>query len=213
MGAEVCASLCPTATTIVNPASAADCDDSDSLRSPGLNEVCDGSRDEDCDLAVDEGLLVSRYVDQDDDGYGAGGIVDVCPGTPQTSTNALDCNDLNDEVHPNQTGLFYQPACPMGETVCTDSGGAFGCRAIDGSTTCRADARYWDYDCDGGIYYGPPALSCTGGVCPGGCTGTGPSYVENYTNCGRDKTNAYCGCASGSCAAYASPGTTRIFCR
>jgi hypothetical protein len=46
-----------------------DCDDSDLSVYPGAAEVCDGV-DNNCNGAVDEGLLDTWYLDADGDGFG-----------------------------------------------------------------------------------------------------------------------------------------------
>jgi hypothetical protein len=46
-----------------------DCDDNNSLISPGADEVCDGA-DNDCDGAIDEGVTSAYYEDSDADGFG-----------------------------------------------------------------------------------------------------------------------------------------------
>ena len=46
-----------------------DCNDSDPTVSPDSEELCDGI-DNNCDGQIDEGVLLSFYLDQDGDGYG-----------------------------------------------------------------------------------------------------------------------------------------------
>ena len=80
-----------------------DCNDLDGSIYPAAEEVCDGV-DNDCDGAVDEGLVLHTWNrDADRDGYGvAVGAVQDCRqpvGYVQESTN-LDCDDSNVAVHP-----------------------------------------------------------------------------------------------------------------
>jgi len=84
-----------------------DCDDTDTSYAPGADEYCEGT-DEDCDGAVDEAGVVDGipfYVDFDVDGYGDSSTARTTycedPGAGW-STNALDCDDLDASVHPNQ---------------------------------------------------------------------------------------------------------------
>ncbi len=84
----------------------ADCDDGDPARAPHLDEICD-SIDNDCDDTADEGLPLNTYYrDQDEDNYGdAGNSTEVCDLTPPGGyvTDSSDCDDTNDQVHPNAT--------------------------------------------------------------------------------------------------------------
>lgn len=80
-----------------------DCDDEDSSVNPDAEEVCDGI-DNNCDQAVDEGLLIRSYTDQDSDGYGdPSGLQVTCTLPAGNVSNASDCNDQNGNIHPNST--------------------------------------------------------------------------------------------------------------
>lgn len=92
-----------------------DCDDSQPGVNPTAVEACDG-RDNDCDGAIDEGVLVPSYTDADGDGWGTGEVDDNCAGLPGYASIAGDCDDTLAEVHP---GAFR---CISGSDIefCTD---------------------------------------------------------------------------------------------
>ncbi|MFK7984673.1 MAG: putative metal-binding motif-containing protein [Sandaracinaceae bacterium] len=213
---DFCGVSCPMDATIIRPTTASDCADDDATRSPGLNEVCDGAVDEDCDTNVDEGLTVMRYPDADNDGYGFGGLVSACPGAANFATVDGDCNDQNDSVRPNQTGFFTSPACFQGWSECT-VGMSRGCAEdLGGGMTgpCLFLAPFYDYDCSGDITFDPPRLDCSGGSCGAGtCQGSGAIYVLDPSTCGVLEPNAFCDCSGGSCAATPSGFSNRIYCR
>ena len=103
-----------------------DCDDNNSSVFPGAEEVCDGV-DNNCDTQVDEGLLVTVYVDNDGDGYGSMRSMEACPGTPGTSTNNEDCDDGDGSINPGASEICgddidqdcngRDPACSSGNTL------------------------------------------------------------------------------------------------
>ncbi len=103
-----------------------DCDDDCMECFPGGVEICD-ERDNNCDGALDEGLLHPVFMDGDGDGVGAGDAVLVCIGEVQEgwSLREGDCNDSNALVFPGQMRGFGEPI-----------NGAVG-------------NRRFDYDCDG----------------------------------------------------------------
>ncbi len=80
-----------------------DCDDGDSAVHPGAAEVCNGV-DDDCDDAVDEGLVFETYW-PDADGDGAGDAtadpVSTCDGAPFGHVaDDGDCDDGDSSIHP-----------------------------------------------------------------------------------------------------------------
>ena len=77
-----------------------DCDDNNPEAAPGLKEVCDNV-DNDCDNAVDEGLMQTYYADYDRDGYGDPDHPYArCMGGDGFVTNDDDCDDDDDDVGP-----------------------------------------------------------------------------------------------------------------
>ncbi len=105
-----------------------DCDDDDALVHPlaeevwydGVDDDCDGNDDDrdedgvpggqgpDCDdddPAVGAQLF-ERYVDADDDGYGAQ-AVDVCPGAAGYADVPGDCDDTDAAVSPGADEVWY----------------------------------------------------------------------------------------------------------
>ena len=85
--------------------STVDCNDQDAEVHPDAAEICD-SIDNDCDGSIDmEDPDIEDYgtwfVDVDGDGYGtADQFADACSQPEDTADNALDCNDRDDDVHP-----------------------------------------------------------------------------------------------------------------
>ena len=83
-----------------------DCDDAEAGAFPGAPEVCDGI-DNNCDAAVDEGLLLNLWPDADADGFGdsAGEAISACALEPGWADNNLDCDDLYDLSYPDAEEL------------------------------------------------------------------------------------------------------------
>ena len=102
-----------------------DCDDSRSGISPGSGEVCNGI-DDNCNGAVDDGVLTAFYRDADGDGWGnAGDVVSACSNPGGRVTNGGDANDGTQYVAPdapeicdgwdnNQNGSTDEGVCPSG---------------------------------------------------------------------------------------------------
>jgi hypothetical protein len=80
-----------------------DCDDDDDEIHPGALEICDG-RDNDCvggtDFFDGRDLRVSRWTDDDGDGWGTGEPELQCDGAPGFAREEGDCDDDQANVHP-----------------------------------------------------------------------------------------------------------------
>ncbi|MEZ4320096.1 MAG: putative metal-binding motif-containing protein [Myxococcota bacterium] len=73
-----------------------DCNDTNAAIRPGATEICDGV-DNDCDLAIDEGLpVLMYYTDTDNDGFGnpASTPIASCAPVPGRVADNTDCNPL-----------------------------------------------------------------------------------------------------------------------
>jgi MYXO-CTERM domain-containing protein len=83
-----------------------DCDDTDSTRSPGASEVCDG-QDNDCDALIDDGLTsYNFYVDGDGDGFGdLTQPTKYCEEIPGLVIDSTDCDDTNPVTYPGATEI------------------------------------------------------------------------------------------------------------
>ena len=111
----------------------ADCDDADSANFPGNPEVCDG-QDNNCDEAIDEGLLVTRFQDFDNDGWGTGSVTSTgCPGAPGWASQAGDCNDTLSTIHPAAPEV-----CNALDDDCDGT--------ADGSAVCPCPVEHWPDD-------------------------------------------------------------------
>jgi len=76
-----------------------DCHDGNIDINPDAVEICDGL-DNNCDGQIDEGLLNTYYVDNDNDGFGnPNQSVVACSLPPGFVENADDCDDSNNTVY------------------------------------------------------------------------------------------------------------------
>ncbi len=115
---------------------AGDCDDSNPEVSPLAEESCD-EVDNDCDGEVDEGLLISVFVDADEDGYGDdANIIEVCSVEAGMATIGGDCDDINALISPDAT-----ETCDGLDNDCDGD--------VDGSNAVGALTWYRDADTDG----------------------------------------------------------------
>ncbi len=78
-----------------------DCDDTRAGVGPNATETCN-LRDDDCDAATDEGVLVVYYADLDGDGFGdpSGATTSGCSQPPMFSDMPTDCDDAHASAHP-----------------------------------------------------------------------------------------------------------------
>ena len=124
----------------------ADCVDTQATVRPDATETCDGT-DQDCDGAVDEGLVQAAFRDEDGDLHGdPGGSILSCPGRARTSTSDADCDDANARSH----GLLLE-VCDGADNDC------------DGVTDEETVVVAWYPDADGDGFGDPsadPVFAC-----------------------------------------------------
>ncbi|MEK7632471.1 MAG: putative metal-binding motif-containing protein [Patescibacteria group bacterium] len=84
-----------------------DCDDSNGAINPGAMETCNGM-DDDCDIAVDEGVTSTFYADTDGDGYGdAASTAMACSASSGWVANSTDCDDGDVDVNPGEVETSF----------------------------------------------------------------------------------------------------------
>jgi hypothetical protein len=83
-------------------ADAFDCNDNDESIFPNADELCDDSKDNDCDGDIDEDDAVDAltwYIDSDSDGFGSGEeSTTACQQPDGYAENSADCNDDNADI-------------------------------------------------------------------------------------------------------------------
>jgi len=151
-----------------------DCDDEDPDVHPGALESCNG-RDDDCDDAVDEDVLLPWWRDADGDGHGAGDPTEACEAPEGFVDSSDDCDDDDAGVSPSTeetcNGIDDDCDSDIDEGVLvevfadTDGDGwgdaaapDFGCEGDEGVSTAPGD-------CDDGDPYVHPGVvgdSCDG---------------------------------------------------
>ncbi|MEC8193958.1 MAG: putative metal-binding motif-containing protein [Myxococcota bacterium] len=113
-----------------------DCNDDDPTTHPGALEECDGV-DNNCDGAVDEGLLRAFYPDVDADGYGSDAdMVEACERPDGWIGRGGDCNDGDPGVSPDAAEV-----CDGQDTDCDGT--------VDGPDPLDPTVFYADSDGDG----------------------------------------------------------------
>jgi len=117
-----------------------DCDDANEDIHPDADERCNDV-DDDCDGMIDEDSAIDAsdwYLDADGDDYGSDEMTTACSAPPAHVSEAGDCNDSNDAIHPGAT------------EVCDDDDTDENCDgSADGSDAEGRDYWYLDLDDDG----------------------------------------------------------------
>ena len=136
-----------------------DCDDLDSSSHPGAVERCDEA-DNNCDGAVDEGVLVTWYEDVDGDGFGDdGSSAEACAAPPGFVFHSGDCDDTDPATQPG--------AIERCDGADNDCDGEIDAGAVDAITW------YADGDGDG---FGSRDLTVSACASPEG-------YVDSASDC------------------------------
>jgi hypothetical protein len=79
-----------------------DCNDACATCNPSRSEVCDGL-DNDCDGAIDDGVLLTFYVDADGDSYGTTVTTQACTMPSGYAARSGDCNDACATCYPGRS--------------------------------------------------------------------------------------------------------------
>ena len=142
-----------------------DCDDDRADVNPGAEEVCDDA-DNDCDSAVDEGVRIEAFVDDDGDGFGTT-PVSVCSIEPGTAAEPGDCDDDRADINPEA-----EEVC---DGIDNDCDGTADADAIDAPTW------YADGDLDG---FGDPESAAVRCAAPSG-------FIAASGDCDDDRADVY----------------------
>ncbi len=130
-----------------------DCADDDPFRSPGLTEVCD-QIDNDCDGFVDQGVLLTWFVDADGDGFGnRDQILWDCTQPEGYSAFDTDCDAVDPAVYPGADEI-----CDRKDSNCD---GFIPPEEIDGDGD---DVTICENDCDDAnpLIYNAAPEACSG---------------------------------------------------
>lgn len=149
-----------------------DCNDGNNTVYPGAGELCN-LIDDDCDGQTDEGVQLTFYRDNDNDGFGDAAIIVFACSTPAGYvSNSADCNDNNNSIYPGAIEV-----CNTADDDCDGS--------IDEGTTTTF---YRDQDNDG---FGNVAITIQSCGQPAG-------YVSNNSDCNDNNNSIFPG-ATESC--------------
>jgi len=174
-------------------ANSTDCNDLLNTAYPGATETCN-SIDDDCDTQIDEGVQLTFYRDQDNDGYGNSAITtQACTAPPGYVANSTDCNDNNNTVYPGAT-----ETCNSTDDDCDT--------AIDEGVQTTF---YRDFDNDGFGDLNTTTLACNVPV----------GYVTNSLDCNDNNANVnpgeieICNTIDDDCDSNIDEGVTSTFYR
>ncbi|MFT4624652.1 MAG: MYXO-CTERM domain-containing protein [Myxococcota bacterium] len=172
-----------------------DCDDGNAAINPDAAEVCDGLIDNDCDGQEDEDpteLTATWYLDEDQDGVGAGDPVLDCnmPTDGGTYVNETgDCDDSDASSYPAVTRVADSVAVAGGLDVC--DGRDNDCSGVADDDQSQQTAWYLDGDADG---FGDDKTVLWS------CDEPGANYVVKGGDCDDENVDvgecAECGCQS-----------------
>ena len=133
-----------------------DCDDSNPQINPGATEICDGT-DNNCDGAVDEGVMETFFGDGDLDGFGNAEVtIEACEAPTGFVPSGTDCDDSNADSYPSATEICDEEDnnCDgqidegIGTIFYVDADGdGFGAEAIE-ACDLRIGLAAIDGDCD-----------------------------------------------------------------
>jgi len=131
-----------------------DCNDADSLINPGMTELCDAI-DNNCDGNVDEGVALSFYADQDQDGFGDPATeMQSCEQPLGYVTVSNDCDDSDPEVYSGATEICNERDDNCDGEVDED---LFSGLFYDADGDGHGDPNQLSGDCsssEGYVYYG-----------------------------------------------------------
>jgi hypothetical protein len=118
-----------------------DCDDDAAAIFPGADEVCDGL-DNNCDGAVDEGVLLTFYTDGDFDGYGQA-EVQACEAPSGAAALGGDCDDADPALTPEDYDIDGLSSC---DGDCDDTNANL-------TNRCTYGSMYGDFEVFAGYCY------------------------------------------------------------
>ena len=109
---------------------------------PGITEVCDGV-DNNCDEAIDEGVVVTFYSDADGDGYGVDGkTADACDPPSGYSAENTDCDDEDGTIFPGAPEVCGDDE--VNDCDGLESDAADYCDRLSGALSLNSTAtQYW----------------------------------------------------------------------
>ena len=121
---------------------AGDCDDNDPQRNPGVQEICNNGKDDNCNGSENDENAINclmYYADRDNDGYGVDSDFKcLCFAVGDYKTKiAGDCNDNDASVNPGKDEICYNGKDDNCNGTQNDEG-AVGSKPF-----------YWDADGDG----------------------------------------------------------------
>jgi len=122
--------------------SATDCNNGNANVYPGAIEICNGI-DDDCDSNIDEGVLMTYYLDSDGDGFGGATSTTGCSAPNGYVSSSTDCNDTNSAVNPGATEV-----CNSIDDDCdgtTDEGCPSTTPGEEPSNAVSAPSSYYSY--------------------------------------------------------------------